>query len=407
MAEVLNLGIIGLGMGAGRVIPEIATLPFIHIAAAADIRRHALAQFKEEFGGATYESIEEMCQSADVDAVYVATPHEYHAEHAIIALRHKKHVIVEKPMALSIEECEAMNKAAEENGVKLLCGHTHSFDPPVRKMAEVVHGGELGPALMINSSYYKNFMYRPFSDHDVAVSRGIVLNQGPHQVDIVRLIGGGMVRSVRAIAGVGDPTRPPEGHYVCFLAFENGVVASLVFSGYAYLDTAELVWGIGEGGQPVDQASFVEAHRFFKELGTGQERTRKMEALLESWRYGGEHVGAWFDMGGPERRTGERHQPFFGLTIVTCARGDVRQSPDGLYVYTAEGRSEIAIPKGSHGREAEMRELYEGVMNNRPVFHDGRWGEATLEVCLAMLESTATQQEVRMSHQVPARAAVA
>lgn len=406
MAEVLNLGIIGLGMGAGRVIPEIANLPFIRLAAAADIRRHALSQFREEYGGETYESIEEMCQSPNVDAVYVATPHEYHAEHSIIALKNKKHVIVEKPMAISIDECEAMNKAAEENNVKLLCGHTHSFDPPVRKMAEVVRSGELGPALMINSSYYKNFMYRPFSDHDVAVSRGIVLNQGPHQVDVVRLIGGGMVRSVRAVAGVGDPTRPPEGHYTCFLEFENGVAASLVFSGYAYLDTAELVWGIGEGGQPTDQASFVEAHKFFQEIGTGEERKRKMEALLESWRYGGEHVGEWFETGGPERRSAERHQPFFGLTIVTCARGDVRQSPDGLYVYTADGRSEVAIPPGSHGREAEMRELYEGVVNSRPVFHDGRWGEATLEVCLAMLESTAKHQEIQMSHQVPAQVPV-
>ncbi|HLY64853.1 MAG TPA: Gfo/Idh/MocA family oxidoreductase, partial [Chloroflexota bacterium] len=389
----------------GRVIPEIAQLPFIRLTAGADVRTHALERFHDEFRAATFTSVEDMCASPDVDAVYVATPHEYHAEHSIIALKHKKHVIVEKPMALSIDECEAMNAAAEENGVKLLCGHTHSFDPPVRKMAELVRGGELGQPLMINSSYYKNFIYRPFSDHDVAMSRGIVLNQGPHQVDVVRLLGGGLVRSVRATSGAADltrgepPDRPAEGHYACYLEFENGVAASLVFSGYAYLDTAELVWGIGEGGLIVDPQSFVDAHRFFEDIGAGPDRARNMERLLESWRYGGEHVGEWFGPSGSAG--GERHQPFFGLTIVTCERGDVRQSPDGIYVYTEGGRKELPIQKGAHGREAEMRELYDAVVEGRLAFHDGRWGEATLEVCLAILESSARHEEIHMSHQVP------
>jgi len=277
----------------------------------------------------------------------------------------------------------------------------------VRKMAEVVRNGELGAPVMINSSYYKNFIYRPFSDHDVAMSRGIVLNQGPHQVDVVRLLGGGKVRSVRATAGAADlsrgepPERPAEGHYVCFLEFENGVAAALVFNGYAYLDTAELVWGIGEGGLIVDPQSFVDAHRFFDQIGTGPDRGKRMEQLLESWRYGGEHVGEWFGGGASGATDGERHQPFFGLTIVTCQKGDVRQSPDGLYLYTANGRSEVPIEGGAHGREAEMRELYDSVVNDRPAFHDGRWGEATLEVCLAILESSSTHQEIQMKHQVP------
>lgn len=407
MPDALRLGVVGLGMGAGRVIPEIAQLPFIQLTAGADVRKHALEQFHSDFGAATYTSVEDMCASPDIDAVYVATPHEFHAEHSIVALNNKKHVIVEKPMALSIEECEAMNAAAEKNGVKLLCGHTHSFDPPVRRMAELVRSGEIGGPLMINSSYYKNFIYRPFSDHDVAMSRGIVLNQGPHQVDVVRLLGGGMVRSVRATAGAADlargepPERPAEGHYVCYLEFEDGLPASLVFSGYAYLDTAELVWGIGEGGLQVDQQSFVDAHRFFRDIGTGPDRGQRMEQLLESWRYGGERVGEWFGGGASGGAGGERHQPFFGLTVVTCEHGDIRQSPDGIYVYSESGRREVPIQKGAHGREAEMRELYDAVVEGRPAFHDGRWGEATLEVCLAILESSARHEEIRMSHQVP------
>lgn len=90
------------------------------------------------------ESIEQLCQSPNVDAVYVATPHELHAQHTLIALKNQKHVIVEKPMALTLKECEEMNSAADQYGVKLLCGHTKSFDPPIRKMREVISSGELG-----------------------------------------------------------------------------------------------------------------------------------------------------------------------------------------------------------------------------------------------------------------------
>ena len=86
---------------------------------------------------------------------------------------------------------------------------------------------------------------------------------------------------------------------------------------------------------------------------------------------------------------------------MSCDKGDIRQSPDGLIVYGEEGRREVTLPPGSRGREAEVEELYQAVSNNRPVFHDGRWGEATLEVCLAILESAKEKKEIFLSHQRP------
>jgi len=392
----LRLGIAGLGMAAARILPEVAPLPFVRLTGAADLRGHALDRFEREFGARVFGSVEELCESGEVDAVYVATPHEYHAEHSIAAMERGKHVIVEKPMALSLEEAEAMNAAAERNGVKLMSGHTHSFDPPVRKMAEVVAGGELGKLLMISTSYYKDHIYRPFSDHDIRMSRGVVLNQGPHQFDIVRLIGGGLVRSVRATAGIGDPTRPGEGHYICHLEFEDGVPASLVYSGYAYFDTAELVWGLGEGGLPKDPDRHPKAREFFRSLGEGAERSDGLERKLEAWRYGGGAGGP-----GAEAEAGPRHQPFFGLTVVTCEKGEIRQSRDGLYIYDDNGRREIPVEQGARGREAELREFHDAILQDRQPFHDGRWGQATLEVCLGVLQSAAERREVYMSHQVP------
>ena len=99
----------------------------------------------------------------------------------------------------------------------------------------------------------------------------------------------------------------------------------------------------------------------------------------------------------------ETHQPFFGMTVVTCEKGDMRQSPDGIFIYGEQERREILVGKGIRGRQAEVKELYEAVFNNQPLFHDGRWGEATLEVCLGILQSAKEKKEIFMSHQVPVR----
>jgi phthalate 4,5-cis-dihydrodiol dehydrogenase len=375
-----------------QILPPIAQLPFIKITAAADLRTDALAKFRETYKGKSFTSVEELCASPDVDAVYVATPNQLHAEHAITAAHHKKHVIVEKPMALSIEECEAMNDAAEKNGVKLLCGHTHSFDPPVRKIREIVKSGELGRLCMVNTWNYNEFMYRPRMRHELAMSRGVVLNQGPHHVDIVRLIGGGKVRSVRAMTGIWDKAREHEGSYTCYLEFEDGTPATLVYSGYGFFDTAELFSWVGEGGQRRDPATNLTVRRQLREVRGAEEE----EQLKEGMRFGGRREGEFSHVW-----AGERKQPFFGLTLVSCERGDIRQTPDGLTVYGEMEKREISLPSGRRGREAEVEELYNAVVNRRRVFHDGRWGEATLEVCLAILESAEKRKEIFLSHQVP------
>jgi phthalate 4,5-cis-dihydrodiol dehydrogenase len=386
------MGMAGLGVASTQIVPVVSKLPFIQVTAAVDVRKDALEKFRREYDAEVFTSIEEMCRSPNVDFIYVATPNELHARHVITAANHGKHAIVEKPMALTIDECEAMNAAAEKNGTQLLCGHTHSFDPPVRKMREIVRSGELGRLCMIHSWNYNEFMYRPRMKHELAMSRGVVLNQGPHQVDIVRLIGGGMVRSLRATTGIWDPARPHEGSYVCYLEFENGVPATLVYSGYGFFDTAELFWWVGEGGQPRDPETNPKARKMIKGITDSQEE----ELMKEQMRYGGRREREFSHDGG-----GNRRQPFFGLALVSCEKGDMRQSPDGVLIYGEDGKREIKLPPGRKGREAEVEELYQAVVHNRPVFHDGRWGQATLEVCLAILESAKERRQVFLSHQTP------
>ncbi|MGH7824642.1 MAG: Gfo/Idh/MocA family protein [Candidatus Binatia bacterium] len=382
----------GLGVASTQILPAVADLAHVQITAAADFRTDALTKFRKEYGGEVFTSIEEMCRSPNVDFIYVATPNELHAQHVITAAEHGKHAIVEKPMALSIDECEAMNAAAEKNGVRLLCGHTHSFDPPIRKIRAIVKSGELGKLRMVQSWNYNEFMYRPRMKYELATSRGVVLNQGPHHIDVVRLIGGGMARSVRAMTGIWDRARAHEGSYTCYLEFEDGTPSTIVYSGYGFFDTAELFSWVGEGGQHRDPETNLKVRRRLREVRSPEEE----EQLKEGMRFGGQREGEYSHVW-----SGERKQPFFGFTLVSCEKGDIRQTPDGLFVYGEERKWEIPIPPGTRGREAEVEELYQAVVNARPVFHDGRWGQATLEVCLAMLQSAEERKEIFLKHQVP------
>ncbi len=90
----------------------------------------------------------------------------------------------------------------------------------------------------------------------------------------------------------------------------------------------------------------------------------------------------------------------YGLTNGSCGRGASRQSPQGIYVYSEAGREEIPCA-ADEGRSAELRELYQAVAQDRPAFPDGRWGKATLEVCVAMLQSSNERREIVLAHQIP------
>lgn len=405
MAEerVLGLGFVGLGQAVDRMFQqrhELAQLPF-RIAAAAETRPHALDAFRRDFGGETYDNVEDLCRSPKVDVVYVATGPGQHREHVTIAARHGKHVVVEKPMALTLDDCAAMIEEAERHGVSLLAGHTHSFDAPIRKMRDLIVERRLGKPVQINTWNYNAFNPRPWPTGELRETHGPVLNQGPHQVDIIRQLGGGMLRSVRGTT-FWDPLRDCEGGYNCFLEFEDGMPATMVYDGRGFFDTAELFWWVHESGGPRRPNTNFEMHQHFAELKAlgDTEMERIFAERKEAGRYGSKEKLA--DMGKfwgyPDTKQIDNHA-FFGLTLVSCEHGAMRQSAKGLLLYDSKGISEMLLEKEVRGRAAELMDLYRGVVHGERIFHDGRWGMATLEVCLAILESPKSRSEVMFKHQ--------
>jgi phthalate 4,5-cis-dihydrodiol dehydrogenase len=373
------------------MVPALVKHPRVRITGAADLDPALLERFRRDFGAEAYGSVEELCRSPNVDAIYIATPTHLHTQHAVTALEHRKHIVLEKPMALTLQDADAIIRAAERNGAQLVVGHSHSFETPIRKIREVVRSGELGTLRMMHNWYFNDWMYRPRlpAELDTSLGGGITFRQGSHQFDILRMIGGGMVRSVRAMTGVWDETRPSEGSQAVFLEFEDGVVATAVYSGYDRFFTAEMTYGIGEFGGMVDLTAYGKVRKGARTAGGPEAEIARKKSLA-------------YGSSAPRRPpTPAPHQPFYGLTLVTCDRGDIRQSPDALLVYGEDEKRELPLPTGETGRDAVVQELYDAVVHGRPPAHHGRWGKANLEVCLAVLQSARERREVFLSHQTP------
>src|SRR5215471_18390249 len=105
MPRRLNVGVAGLGRAFTLMLPTFAADPRVRLVACADPRTDATARFVAEFDARRCASVEALCADPEVDVVYVATPHELHAAHVAAAAAHGKHVLVEKPMAVTLDQC--------------------------------------------------------------------------------------------------------------------------------------------------------------------------------------------------------------------------------------------------------------------------------------------------------------
>jgi len=382
----LRLGVAGLGRAFTVMLPTFTGDPRIALVAAADSRAEARQRFAADFSAKTYETVEELCADPAVEAVYVATPHQYHARHATLAAQHGKHLLVEKPIALSLDECTAIIEAASGAGVQLVVGHSHSFDTPIQRLRVLVESGAFGAVRMINAINYTDYLYRPrrLEELDTAQGGGAVFNQAAHQVDIVRLIGGGRATSVRAVTGAWDAARLTEGAYAALLTFAEGAFASITYNGYGNFDSDEFQGWIGEMGQKKEP--YVQPSR--PRFANAQE-----EAAFKNAR----------SYGGPEYRPSVAQTPMhnhFGTLLVSCERADLRALPSGVMIYQhgvarLEPLSPPAVP-----RAEVIDELYRAVVHGRAPVHNGEWAMATIEVCLAMLRSDRENKDIMLEHQV-------
>jgi phthalate 4,5-cis-dihydrodiol dehydrogenase len=391
------LGIAGLGRAFTLMLPTFRADARLRLVGAADSAPAPRARFVADFAAPAYDTVEALAADPEVEAIYVATPHQHHARHVVIAAAAGKHVLVEKPMALTLGECDAMIEAADRARIRMVVGHSHSFDAPISRTRALIESGRYGAVRMITALNYTDFLYRPRrpEELDTAQGGGIVHSQASHQIDILRVLGGGMVRTVLARTGVWDKGRPTEGAYQAQLTFDNGAMASAVYSGYGRYDSDALMGGIGEMGQPKDPADYGSARRRLRGAATSTE-----EAAIKAARnYGGAQYIEPAIPGAP------RAHQHFGFIVVSCDKADLRPTPTGIEIFENDARSFEALAPPTVPRREVIDELVGALREGKPPLHDGAWARATTEVCLGILASAGSGAPETMHLQVaPARA---
>jgi len=356
--------------------------PGVLLVAAADPRPEARAAFRAEFGGSTHETVEALCQDPEVEAVYVASPHQLHRAHTEAAARAAKHVLVEKPMATSLADASAMIEACARASVSLTIGHSHAQDGPVRLARRLIASNAHGALRMIHALCATDFLHRPRTgaELDTAQGGGVAFSQAAHQLDVLRLLGDGVLDSVQAVTGAWDPTRPTEGAYAALLRFAGGAFATATYTGHGLYDSDELMGWVSELGRPRDPAPRPRADP-------------AREAVQKAARaYGAAPLPA------PSPAPFHNH---FGFLLACCDRADLRLLPDGVALHTPSHRRIATLPPPAIPR-AEVIEDWLAACRGERVTARGEWGMATLEACLALIEASRRGAPVLLRHQVSA-----
>lgn len=236
---MLKIGIIGCGkITEVRHAPEYAENPNCQLVAFFDVVPERAKALAEQYGGVAYDSIEALLAS-DVDAVSVCVANAYHAQTSIQALKAGKHVLCEKPMATTPEDCEAMVAAAKAAGKFLMIGQNQRLAKAHVKAREIIESGEMGKVITFETHFahpgpegWTGVRDSWFFDKKVA-SFGVMADLGVHKTDLIHyLTGKKIVRTSAVLATLnktfsdGRPITVDDNAYAIY-TMEDGVVGTM------------------------------------------------------------------------------------------------------------------------------------------------------------------------------------
>ncbi len=220
---MLRVGIAGFGGMGSTHARAYAGLPEVQVVAAADLRSERREAFVEEYRGTAYGHFQEMIGEADLDIVGIGLPTDLHSEAAVAAARAGRHVLTEKPMALSVEQCDAMIAAAKEAGTLLMVAQVLRFWPEYALIKEIADSGRLGRALSATATRVGGRPRPPSWFADPARSGGAVLDLHIHDIDFLcHLLGRPKVVSA---AGATAPSGALDICFTTLTGFPGGASA--------------------------------------------------------------------------------------------------------------------------------------------------------------------------------------
>lgn len=234
----IGVGVIGAGAIAEHGhLPAYAQMPEAHLVAISDINAARCKSLGEKFRVPNcYEDYRTLLENKAVDAVSVCTPPDMHAEIAIAAAQAGKHVLCEKPMAVTVEDTDKMIEAAQKNNVKLMVGHSLRYSENFRTVRRLLADGVVGKAILARLELFSGgpVVWPSVSKFFTrkGAGGGVLLNVGTHAVDLLRWIIGDEVERVCGFTGTYGAVpemvkNQIEDEALALLVFENGVLGEL------------------------------------------------------------------------------------------------------------------------------------------------------------------------------------
>lgn len=225
--DKIKFGLIGCGRISEKHVNAIQNCPDAKLIAVCDIKEDRAKALGEKLNCPYFTDFKEMLELEEVDIVDVCTPNNNHPEITIETAKAKKHVLTEKPMALTNEDCDKMINACKENDVKLFVVKQNRFNPPIVKLKEALDRGRFGKLVLGNVTVRWTRPQEYYDNNDwhgtKAIDGGMLFTQASHHVDMLQWIMG-PVHSIKAHIATLTHNIETEDTAVVSIKFKNGAL---------------------------------------------------------------------------------------------------------------------------------------------------------------------------------------
>jgi predicted dehydrogenase len=179
--DKLNVAVVGTGAMGKSHARNYSAMDSVNLVAICDVDEEKAKQIAKEYNINYYNTCNEMIKKEKIDAVSICVPTKFHKEIAVEIIKNKIDVLVEKPIAATLEEAKEIINEADKNNVKLMVGHIERFNPVVMELKRRIVGNELGKIYKVNCSRLSPFPQR-------IVDVGVIVDLAIHEIDILRNI---------------------------------------------------------------------------------------------------------------------------------------------------------------------------------------------------------------------------
>ena len=232
---MVRYGLIGYGKVAQVHAKALQQAKDSKLVAVCGRNRDKANVFADTWSISSFTDIQQMISEAKVDAVIITTPHPQHARGAVQALRAGAHVLVEKPMALTVEQCDLMIETAKEEKKLLSVISQRRWYPACRRIKEAIETGKIGLPMLgqvtmlgwRDEAYYKSDPWRGSWENE---GGGVLINQAPHQLDLLCWFLGPVEQVYGQWENINHPYIEVEDSAVAVVRFSSGAMASILVS---------------------------------------------------------------------------------------------------------------------------------------------------------------------------------